>query len=40
MRDFHREMGITSVQYSIFKFYLSTALQSHIDAEAVWYVLE
>ncbi|CAD8131942.1 unnamed protein product [Paramecium pentaurelia] len=40
MRDFHKAFEITSVQYSIFKYYLSGSLSKHTQKEVVWYVLE
>ncbi|CAD8046263.1 unnamed protein product [Paramecium sonneborni] len=40
MRDFHKAFEITSVQYSVFKYYLSGSLSKHTQKEVVWYVLE
>ncbi|CAK78664.1 unnamed protein product (macronuclear) [Paramecium tetraurelia] len=40
MRDFHKSFEITSVQYSIFKYYLSGSLSKHTQKEVIWYVLE
>ncbi|CAD8044017.1 unnamed protein product [Paramecium primaurelia] len=40
MRDFHKGFEITSVQYSIFKYYLSGSLSKHTQKEVIWYILE
>ncbi|CAD8138468.1 unnamed protein product [Paramecium pentaurelia] len=40
MRDFHKAFRINSVQYSVFKYYLSGALSKHTEKEVVWYILE
>ncbi|CAD8126985.1 unnamed protein product [Paramecium sonneborni] len=40
MRDFHRAFEITSVQYSVFKYYLSSSLSKHTQKEVIWYILE
>ncbi|CAK92490.1 unnamed protein product (macronuclear) [Paramecium tetraurelia] len=40
MRDFHKAFGINSVQYSVFKYYLSGAMSKHAEKEVVYYILE